>query len=1752
MERKYVQVRPSREKLNPDDLVSHISSLHKLTNHGQRRTIKSRLNPLEDSSEDVPQFEFLAISQGKDSPVEFFYGTNEDHLNALKNRLTTAYPASFDVEIVDVDVLQKIIPPEKYAPEDFVKKLENGHLLFDPDATGTAEDIEGDHTGSTIAGEEENSVDSPASGDDFNNQDPAVRANGGEEQATSPADKTDMLSLEVDRPSETTQPREEDAVTERGEEVRLSPEQIDGYDMLEELNAGLLDLVELPDELDGDYLETQIEGPTWTEDGDILARPTLEHGEPVAARWDGSGERKKDWMTTMKMFSKVARPGADDIQDRAPLATLIQHLADSDLPIAFQVCFKRIEDWSRQAERRKDNLHLNRDTLGQKVMYELGEILHAPSVERRRERMRDYMEDIGESADMNAESPIAGDVGKRRKLIDNKIPKRTFRANIRAVSVANDEVPVADVERTMDDLASVLDHIDGYFYGLEPTILKDGEGYRRKKKATEEFHRLVNREIVSGSGKARPDVVVNADELANFITVPSSENLTVEGVRGTRAEAEARDPLPKPDPDLMREFHAPGMRIGYALDKEAEREPVPTQVPPGLLTTHYGRFATTGAGKSKALINDILSLHENTNGPIILIDPKGDGMTENYMKAHFERFGEENFKENVIHYPIPDILPGFTFFNIEPALDQGMRRGDAIQNKADHYQELLKLVMGREKYEESKVAPTMISALIKALFDEHYVEKKRRDNERGEDDTILGERGNPNKFTHRHLEKLTKQVRMYGADEGGEIPEVSDEAVKDTLEEQAEGDSRTFSTIMNAVFNRLNYIREDQHLRQIFNNTEEKFDFRDHLYDNKVILFDLGDLRDDATMIMTGLILTNLWDALQEADRTVCTQGHNTIEDCREKARKNGLDPTSPRCREPWPDDHLVNIIIDEAASVAVSSIMDKMLEQGRSFHLSVGLSMQFPEQMKGAGTDRTYKNVLNNIGTKLIGKITLDEEIAKAMAHEGMDVEEFNNRISALPRGEWIAQLPSPNFMETGPEPFSLQPLPIPAGHPESKNVLTEEAEQRFDHFLANQVHRRTEEEFGVDRDKITYGKSNPDEDANEIGTEGINVGADETEDTEDTSPGEPSSGDDSDEDDIALGDHTLPGSVVGDADENDTADDGSGTEPGTAASVGSEAEAVAAEPVGEGEEAAPSAQHTTGTGDGSAAEALLNSGITENEEDVENLPSHIGWHDPPGVYECLVCGKDYYPKERQNVFTCCETKLRELRDRIGDPSRIKSVANTDGYVTSTEQYLAHDDKIRTFRTTVRKADTEFEPGNEPVLKNDDEKITRVEVLPKLVGNFDETTVGSVVSKLVAETPPEHQYYLEEFVDWYIDGLRNHKDKLDDSIRLNEPYFRELIYETPPADFDIDIEEVLQWVADDVDTSVITRWNNVGCDPLFKRFYSGRLSVPNTKLSRTGRYGAAYSPSIGLGTPVEPAFRSPASYDLPTANDDTSGGEESVPVKKVSAADLLDEHLEEYGVTREEAGFMRAVVMAMNGELEGYDLTESMSGTIKSLYSIDEDKLKEKGYLKRHVGVRNRVYYTVTNAGQDACGIKKKHGREIGDLGDDTPHRVGVELTRDYYMSMPSVRRVELSPKQDGSELDLAVYDDNGNMIAVVEVEGGRTSADSDVADDASSGINDYDSIRKDYELLANSEGESVWVVRNHEVAVSVLRALKSSDEIDLPIDDQVLKQVEDRKMSMTLLNDDYISELDSPGVDKVLTYKQLRNRIQDTDEDE
>jgi len=945
--REYLRVTPTSEELTPERVPQALESLHKLTATDSTGLVDT-LNPLH--SETPPRFEFLALSDGVDEPVEFYYGADE-HLDTLEKRLRSIYPETFDIERTEVDVVSRLVQPVEFDRETFVEQYESGDLQYEfgPDEQYELATDDDSQAGPTDA---ESAADGGTVGDQSANH-----------------------------------------IIEVGDTaLKLAP----------------------PDSIPKDEPVTTLAKPTMTSKGTVLARPATDTVSPLGVRWQGSATRKQDWMSSLSPFTGDDIDESPDAVDQpgGALASLVDDLTEASAPLAFHVVFERRASWQSDADVRTEDIIEGRDTWAQRF---LGPLLEFDDESDRRSR-----EDLSETQ--------AARVG----AIEAKNAKRSFTANIRALGVPSSDDEREALDERLQSLAPVFDTLDGPYYEVEAERVRDN-GLRQAKKeqhARTALQRLLDREIVTGRGKTRPEFVLSGRELANFLTVPSSEQLSVEGERGTRAEQQSRNPLARPHQDIMSEFRD-GMAIGYALDENGDRRPNPVRVPPNLLPTHYGRFASTGAGKSKAIINDALSLRETTGGPVVLVDRKGDGMCENYLRCHYERFGG---LDDVYHFRVPDTIPAFSFFDIRPALEAGRNREDAIQDKVDHFHDILRMMMGREQYERAFVANEILSYLIKALFDEEY----------GSD--VFG------------LDDLFAAALRMQRDQT--IPPVSAENqnIEESLTRHFAKADRRFQTSMDAVGNRLDWLREDPNLRRIFSHVPEqndageyvdnRFDFREFLEEDVTIIFDVGDLRPEAQHAITLLLLSNLWDAVQVRRRDDRTDY-----------------------------EKLTNLIIEEAAPVASTKLVsEQLLPQGRSFGLSMGLVMQFPEQVRNR-SERAYDEVLNNIKTKLIGNISIKRDLAESLAHEDLSPTELRNRINTLPSGEWIAQLPSPSFGETGPRPFSLQPLPIAPGHPESDQPLSAEQADHFETVALPRLTNRTQTQYGLAE---TTNESETDEEAN------------------------------------------------------------------------------------------------------------------------------------------------------------------------------------------------------------------------------------------------------------------------------------------------------------------------------------------------------------------------------------------------------------------------------------------------------------------------------------------------------------------------------------------------------------------------------------------------------------------------------------------------------------------------------------------------
>jgi len=178
-------------------------------------------------------------------------------------------------------------------------------------------------------------------------------------------------------------------------------------------------------------------------------------------------------------------------------------------------------------------------------------------------------------------------------------------------------------------------------------------------------------------------------------------------------------------------------------------------------------------------------------------------------------------------------------------------------------------------------------------------------------------------------------------------------------------------------------------------------DLKSVLNSDKVILIDTGDIHGESSKMFTVLFLSHLWTSV----RSIWT---------------------------PNDDDYIANVIIEESADVARTEIVyEDLLPKGREFNLSLGLIMQYPEQVLGTTHGRTGGpgEILNNINTKIIGNIATDDMLAESLFHEDLDSDEIKDRIAGLRRGEWVVQLPSTGFHEQKPEILTPETTPHPTG---------------------------------------------------------------------------------------------------------------------------------------------------------------------------------------------------------------------------------------------------------------------------------------------------------------------------------------------------------------------------------------------------------------------------------------------------------------------------------------------------------------------------------------------------------------------------------------------------------------------------------------------------------------------------------------------------------------------------------------------------
>jgi DNA helicase HerA-like ATPase len=715
----------------------------------------------------------------------------------------------------------------------------------------------------------------------------------------------------------------------------------------------------------------------------------------AGVEFQGRAERRNDWQTRLTPFETFQAESSN----RVPLAAVLETMAETAVPMVYQALLQPEADWTPVADARHTRLELARDTRAARISEAIDRALNPELYEDR------TIEDI---------SPAPSDQ-QRLEELDAKATRRSFAVNARAAAITREQPRVA--EKAVADLTAALSPVSKTTYDIEAAVHTDDElhtgasppGYRVFEAIRDRTFRPPDyeRRATQLPWKANTShgIVADVAEAPSFCLL-GGEALTTTGTRALATTPGERTALPRPPDEQLAVYRTPGLTVGRAQTQDGTVGD-PLAVPPQLQRLHVGWIGKTGSGKSTSLTAGMLDNHAATAGADILIDPKGDGMATDYLRSHYARFGT---LENVYYFDCSSVLPAFSFFDIRDELDAGISRTAAVEDKVDHYLDILTQIMGADRFGQAVRSPDVIRYLLKAQFDPVH----------GDD-----------AFAHRRLHEAARRMHDRQA-----APAVSDPDLERMLSGVAANQQRSFDEIMQGVANRIEKVPVDRRLARVFNHVpngdDPAFDLADVLDEDAVVVFDTGGLRSEAQRVLTLVVLSNLWTALKRRSR-----------------------------RGPDDADHpLVNLYLEEAASVAVSELLSELLAQARGFDCSVTLSMQFPAQLRETDAG-AYDELLNNVSTVVTGNVPVDRQLTRRLATDDMDPAAVGNRLRALERGQWLARLPA-EFDEPEPRPFVVRSASPPAGHPASDQPLDEATQQAFADATAA-LRTRTRAEYGL-----------------------------------------------------------------------------------------------------------------------------------------------------------------------------------------------------------------------------------------------------------------------------------------------------------------------------------------------------------------------------------------------------------------------------------------------------------------------------------------------------------------------------------------------------------------------------------------------------------------------------------------------------------------------------------------------------------------
>ncbi|WP_252699758.1 hypothetical protein [Natronosalvus vescus] len=708
------------------------------------------------------------------------------------------------------------------------------------------------------------------------------------------------------------------------------------------------------------------------------------------------------------------------------------------------------------------------------------------------DKIADFMFSSTEPRDPDSIEPTPA-YRDRLESLAHRDHRHPFQVSIRAVALSRKNPQRAN--EAAHHLSGAFDHLSGPFHEIRGHVVTDDDLHNQSlPPGSHLFEKLRDRvcdELTYDALRNRPPwrahesagLVMSVEELP-AVCLLDGVGLTAHGQRALEARHSERTGLPLPSPEALERYSGAGQALCLPLTDDRQPHSQPFVLRPALQDRHLFVIGDTGSGKSVLTTTALLSNIEATAGPEILFDYKGGGTATELLQAHYAARGDLS---DVLYFDLTKTLPALSIFTIRPLLEAGLSREEARSRIAGHYEEILSGLMGEEQYYGATESTKAIRNHLRALFDPiHGSETVSHKELYDALQQTLSDRTPPStsdeRLTAYFAGLLERDRDVFNMILGGAVARVETIATDDRLAPlfdhvyvpEADGESTAKSDTPNLEYTAKSdapnleyrdgkpghtdesdtrdrgYIAETKSrdhiharplsesqgtrgghtledledledldtLAAIDEDREPYFDFTDIINEDVVVVFDFGGMEERVKRALTLVLLSNLWSALKA------------------RSEDDNQNRKPPR----------VNLYLEEARDVATTQLVDTLLSQGRSFGLSIMLGVQFPGQLRSADpSNQTYEEALNEIGTFVVGNVSIEEDLPKALATDDIQPAKVARRLAAMRHGEWLIR-PAAAFGAPAPRPFLGRSLTPPAGHPVSEQPLKGEEYQSFE----------------------------------------------------------------------------------------------------------------------------------------------------------------------------------------------------------------------------------------------------------------------------------------------------------------------------------------------------------------------------------------------------------------------------------------------------------------------------------------------------------------------------------------------------------------------------------------------------------------------------------------------------------------------------------------------------------------------------------